>query len=164
MKPHVPSARYPFVAEHRGGPLSKENHRRLIRWARECAEHVLPLIDEEVDQRLNDALAVAKAWENGLVPTGVAIKASLGAHAVARQSKNPVYTAVERSIGQAVATAHMADHALGGAFYALKAVKLANGDLEKEREWQAGKLLELPSELREIIQTMWNRKEFERRI
>ncbi len=158
------SKRYAFVAVHRGGPLTKENHKKLMKWARACAEHVLPLIDNEIDKRIIFALDIAKEWEHDLVTTGIAIKASLGAHAVARQSKDPVYKAVARSIGQAVATAHMADHSLGGAFYALKAVKLANKNIERERNWQNKKLDELPDELREIIQAMWKMKELERRL
>ena len=158
------SERYPFIAEHRGGPLSKENHRKLIKWARECSEHVLSLIDKEPDQRLIHALNIAKDWEMGSIPTGAAIKASLGAHAVARESDDPVTKAIARSIGQAVATAHMADHSLGGPFYALKAVKLANKSIEEERKWQTAKLKDLPSELVEIINSMWTKKELDRRI
>ncbi len=48
--------RYEFIAEHRGGPLTRENHHRLIRWARVCAEHVLSLIEEEIDNILIYAL------------------------------------------------------------------------------------------------------------
>lgn len=159
-----PSGRYPFIAEHRGGPLTQGNHRRLIRWARECSEHVLFLIEGEIDQRLLYALNVAREWEQGNVSTGVAMKASLGAHAAARQSEYPVSKAVARSVGQAVATAHMADHSLGGAFYALKAIKLAKKDLGNERDWQTKKLGELPSEIIEIVQTMWIKKELDKRI
>ena len=36
-----------FIALHRGGLLTKDNHHKLIRWARECSEHVLSLIDEK---------------------------------------------------------------------------------------------------------------------
>lgn len=158
------SKRYPFIAEHRGGPLTKENHRMLIKWARECAEHVLPLIDKKIDKRLLHALDVAKEWENDNVQTGVAMKASLGAHEVARQSEDQLSKAIARAIGQAVATAHMADHSLGGAFYALKAVKLANMDVEKEREWQTRKLSDLPADIIGIVQTMWEKKELDRRI
>lgn len=154
------SLRYPFIAEHRGGPLTKENHRKLIRWARECSGHVLFLIGNDVDERLVYALDVAKKWEKGMVTTGVAMKASLGAHEVAGKAKDPVYKAIARSVGHAVATAHMADHSPGAAFYALKAVKLANKDIEKEKEWQAGKLDELPAELKEIIENIWMRKKW----
>lgn len=158
------SNRYAFIAEHRGGPLTKENHRKLIKWAIECSEHVLFLIHKDIDKRLAYALDVAKKWKNGNIPTGVAMKASLGAHAVARQAEDPVYKAVARSIGQTVATAHMADHSLGGAFYALKAIKLANEDIEKEKHWQTEKLNGLPKEVIEIVQTMWIKKELDKRV
>ena len=49
---------------------------------------------------------------------------------------NPISIAVARSIGQAVATAHMADHSLGAAIYALKAVKFADKSIDAERKWQ----------------------------
>ena len=158
------SKRYPFIAEHCGGPLTKENHHKLINWARLCAQHVLALNDKEIDKRLRYALDVAKKWENGNVPTGIAIKASLGAHEVAKESEDPVNRAVARAIGQAVATAHMADHSLGAAFYALKAVKFANRNVDRERDWQTKKLNELPSDLIEIVQTMWEKKDLDRRI
>lgn len=158
------SKRYPFIAEHRGGPLTKENHRKLINWGIKCSEHVLNLLDKKVDKRLMYALDIANKWESGNVPTGIAMKASLGAHAVARETSNPVLSAIARSIGQTVATAHMADHSLGGAFFALKAVKYAGKEIEKERAWQIKKLSELPPEIIEVVQTMWTKKGLDGRI
>jgi uncharacterized protein GlcG (DUF336 family) len=128
-------------------------------WARECSEHVLPLIPENIDSRLVYALQVAKDWENGKVPTGKAMKASLGAHAVAREASNPVSIAIARSIGQGVATAHMADHSMGAALFALKAVKHAGKSIEEEREWQTKQLQQLPAEIVELIQTTMRKKE-----
>lgn len=147
-----------YIAEHRGGCLKMEDHRRLIRWARECAQHILPLFGDPVDSRLTDALAVAKNWESGKVKTGVAMKASLAAHSVARESSNPVSTAVARAVGQAVATAHMADHSLGAALYGLKALKFAGKSLEKERYWQMEQLPPLPEDLLELIRTTLKEK------
>ncbi|MCW3105457.1 MAG: hypothetical protein JWO09_3897 [Bacteroidetes bacterium] len=135
-----------------------------MKWARECAEHVLPLIDKEADQRLIYALEVAKEWEHDHVRTGLAIKASLSAHEAARESESPISKTIARAIGQAVATAHMADHSLGAAFFALKAVKLADGDVDKERKWQITKLSELPPDIIAIVQAMWKKKELDRRI
>jgi hypothetical protein len=125
-----------FVAVHRGGPLTKDHHHQLIRWARECSEHVLPLIGENIDKRLIYTLYVAKEWEKEKVTVGEARKASLGAIAVANESSNPIMTAVARSIGHAVATAHMADHSIGAAEYAIKAVKISCKSIEEERKWQ----------------------------
>ncbi len=153
------SSRYSFIAEHRGGPLTKKNHHKLIKWARECSEHVLPLIYGDIDKRLTFALFVAKEWEKGIVPTGVAMKASLDAHAVARESSNPALIAVARSIGQAVATAHMADHSMGAALYALKAVKHSGKSVDDERKWQNRKLQQLPSEIIELVLSTMIEKE-----
>ena len=65
-----------FVAQHRGRPLKKEQHCQLISWAIACAEHVLTPPGEKPDERLENALLVAKAWAQGNAPTGDAMKAS----------------------------------------------------------------------------------------
>ena len=145
-----------FIAVHRGGPLTKDHHHQLIRWARECSEHVLSLIDENIDQRLIHALSVAKEWEKEKVTVGEARNASVSVHALARESSNPVIIAVARSIGHAVATAHMADHSLGAALYALKAVKNAGQSVDAEKKWQNE---QLPSELREFVLSTRSLKE-----
>jgi hypothetical protein len=137
-----------FIAEHRGGTLTKEQHHQLIIWACSCAEHVLPLLGKKEDDRLTTALFVANEWKQGHTSVGDARKAAVAAHAVARESQNPVATAVARSVGHAVATAHMADHALGAAWYALKAVKYADKSIDIERTWQDN---QLPSEIKELV-------------
>ena len=139
-----------FIAEHRGGFLKKEQHIQLIKWACKCSEHVLHLFGETLDERLKKALVIAKKWANGNASVGDAMKASVGAHAAARESANPTSTAVARSVGHAVATAHMADHSLGAALYALKAVKNADKPMDTERKWQNE---QLPSEIKNLVQT-----------
>ena len=145
-----------FVAVHRGGPLKKEQHYQLIKWACECVEHVLHLFGEKIDERLINALNVAKEWKQGNASVGDARKASLGAIAVANESSNPTAIAVARSVGHAVATAHMADHSLGAALYALKAVKNAGKSVDAERKWQNK---QLPSEIKELVLTAMSKKE-----
>ena len=139
-----------FVAEHRGGPLKKERHYLVMTWACACAEHVLPLFGEIIDDRLQKALTVAKEWRSGNASVGDAMKASSAAHAAARESSDPAAIAVARSVGQAVATAHMADHALGAAWYALKAVKHAGQSPDAERRWQDERL---PPGIKDLILT-----------
>jgi len=109
-------------------------------WARICCEHVLTLSEVDLDQRLQRALLVAKEWECGLVKTGVAIKASRQAHRFAREESDVKLQLIARSIGQAIATAHMADHALGAAFYSLKAVDEIGKSVNEERKWQIEQL------------------------
>jgi hypothetical protein len=80
--------------------------------------------------------------------------ASLAAHAAAREAKeNSAACFAARAAGQAVATAHVPQHAFGGSYYALKAVAAADPDnaevnVAKERDWQAGRL---PENLRQEI-------------
>jgi hypothetical protein len=93
-----------FVAEHRGGPLKKEQHYQLMDWACDCTEHVLHLFGEERDDRLLDALNVAREWRQGNASVGRAMKSSLVAHAVARECSDAASITVARSVGQAVAT------------------------------------------------------------
>lgn len=117
---------------------------------------MLSLVDGNIDERLVHALQVAKLWEKEKATVGEARNASVAAHAAARESSNPVNMAVARSIGHAVATAHMADHSMGAALYALKAVKLAGKSVDAERKWQHERL---PSELKELVLTVMSRKE-----
>jgi hypothetical protein len=130
-----------FVAVHRGGLLS-------MTWAADCAEHVLPFFGEQPDDRLLKALQTARAWAKGEIPVGQAQKASVQSHAVAREAVNPAAMAVARAVGQAVATAHMADHSLGAALYGLKAVKAVGKSLDDEKTWQNN---QLPLEVKELV-------------
>jgi hypothetical protein len=145
-----------FVAVHRGGLLSPELHRLWMTWARTCAGHVVPLYDELPDPRLLKAMGIAAAWENGNTTVREARKAAWDLLALAREITNPVSIAVVRSVGHAVATAHMADHAQGAALYALKAISLAGKAVDIERSWQDDLL---PEEIRELAVESRNSKE-----
>ncbi len=146
-----------FIAEHRGGPLKKEQHCQLMAWAIKCALHVLPLLGEEPDQRLLNALRVAEAWRQGTTSVGDARKAAYDIIALAKELSDPVALAVVRSVGQAVATAHMADHSLGAAWYALKALKATGKQVDAERQWQDQ---QLPPKIRELVLTAREAKKF----
>jgi hypothetical protein len=145
-----------FIAEHRGGPLKREEHRQLIKWACDCAEHVLPLCGESPDARLTDSILVAEEWRKGNASVGDARKASLRAITAANDSSDQISTAVARAVGHAVATAHMADHSLGAALYALKAVKIAGKSVDAEKKWQKEKL---PEEILDLVLSAYNGKE-----
>ena len=147
---------YRFVAEHRGGPLKKESHRLLMNWACTCASHLLPLLGENPDERLTKALFISGEWEKGRATTGDAMRASVEAHNVARESSDPLTIAVARAVGHAAATAHMADHSLGPALYGLKAVKSAGKTVEAERKWQND---QLQPGIRELVLSARTEKE-----
>lgn len=85
---------------------------------------------------------------------GQARAAAVQAHAAARDAVEDESAAVARACGHAVATAHMADHSLGAAAYAVRAVKLASSkhDAEmagdREHQWQREYL---PEAVRELV-------------
>jgi len=147
-----------FIAEHRGGPLKKNQHYLLMRWACKCSEHVFQLVDD-VDEQLENILQIGKAWTKNKASVGDARNASVLAHRIARNSKNPIRIAVARSVGHAVATAHMADHSLVAAWYALKAVNVAEKSIEEEKLWQN---TQLPDEIKQLVLSARNSDRFKK--
>jgi hypothetical protein len=137
-----------FIAEHRGGPLKKEHHRQLIKWACDCVEHAVLHFSEIPDKRLIDALCTAKNWQLGNASVGDARSASMNAISVARESSEPSEIYLARAVGHAAASAHMADHSIRAAEYALKTVKAKGKSPEEERIWQNEII---PSEIRELV-------------
>ncbi len=136
---------------------SREDQKALASWAAACAQRVLPLFEEfnPEDARPREAIERCRAWVRTGVFKMVEIRgASLGAHAAARGVKdNEAAVCAARAAGQAVATAHVPQHAYGAAYYALRAVQAANpADAErrvtKERDWQSR---HLPVKLRQEV-------------
>ena len=121
----------------------------LARWAADCADGVLHLFTRSSnDNRPTRALEIARAWANGDVKTGAAMKASVASHAAAREATDKAAIAAARAAGQAVATAHFADHSMGALLYALKALEAAGCESDSELKSQLEKL---PDYLREPI-------------
>jgi len=141
-----------FKAVHRGGSLDLDRHRQLAIWAADCAEHVLPLFETScpLDDRPRRAIATARAWAAGEVSVGAARTAAFAAHAAARDATDVAAREAARAAGHAVATAHMADHALGPAWYGVRAVRASAGveAAERERAWQ---LEHLSPSIRELV-------------
>lgn len=131
-----------FVTVRRGGILKNAQHRQLASWAADCAERVLPLFERERlgDDRPRRVIEQARAWVRGEITMTAAREAAYAAHNAAREAFGAAWEAV-RAAGHAVATAHMADHELVAAAYALKAVLAAAGAsgsevVRRERDWQ----------------------------
>ena len=117
-----------FVAVHRGGSLDMVRHRLLASWGADCAERVLPLFTAErpQDERPRVAVETARAWARGAVSVGEARAAAVAAHAAAREAPARRGARSRSRSGHAAATAHMADHSLGAADYAVRAVRRAD--------------------------------------
>jgi hypothetical protein len=138
-----------FVGIHRGGLLDPKSHSALAFWAVNCAAGVLPLFEKTTkDSRPRNAILIGRAWAAGKVKTGVAMKASLAAHAAARNAKDPIAKAAARAGGQAVATAHCADHSLGALLYVLKVYEMRGMSFERMLKAQIAKL---PAKLKPMV-------------
>lgn len=138
--------------------FTRDDHYALAEWAATCAERALPLFEAAcpTDPRPQHAIQVLREWiKNGQFSMPVIRGASLAAHAAARAAEKEDRAAcyAARAAGQAVATAHVTNHALGAALYALKAIAAAHPDnaimtIEAERSWQ---LQCLPENLRQWV-------------
>lgn len=135
-----------FVVRRRGGLLEDSTHQVLASWAAVCAEHVLRLFETQHpdDERPRTAVEAARSWARGEITMTTAREAAYAAHAAARETTGAASEAA-RAAGHAAATAHMADHELGPAYYALRAVTAATSDsgaTDRERRWQVDQLLD----------------------
>lgn len=151
----LPSVRDPrLVTVRRGGTLTDEDHHALALWAAECAAHVLPHFEavRPDDARPRDAIAAARAWTRGELP--MMRTRALGGHAMgaARDLAGaPRFAAY--AAGQAAVVAHVAEHELGAAAYAIKAAMAAAPGKEEaardaECRWQRDRL---PATVRELV-------------
>lgn len=135
--------------------LDKADHRSLVLWATDCADHVLPTFETQYpkDDRPRKAIEAARAWARGAIAMSEARTAALAAHAAARDVEDPAARAAARAAGHAAATAHVGGHAVHAAAYAVKAVAHAAGPTDasaatdKERDWQ---VRHLPKHLQHI--------------
>jgi len=117
-------------------------------WAIDCAVRVLPLTGARAGARLSATLEVAASWAEGEASVGEAQKAAWRAHAAARSLSDPAAVYAARAVGHACATAHMADHSLGAALYALKARQAADRPIEAEKRLRLGRP---PAVLRPLV-------------
>ena len=140
-----------LITIRRGGTLSDADHHLLALWAADCAEHVLPLFEEERpdDDRPRQAIEAARAWARGEMRMMEARAAGGHAMAAARDLKGAARFSAFAA-GQAGVVAHVATHDLGAAAYAIKAVRAAEGESAglRERDWQRE---QLPQPIRALV-------------
>lgn len=152
----LPKVRDPrFVTVRRGGSLTDDDHHRLALWAADCAEHVLPLFEQARpdDDRPRRAIELARAWAQGEVRMTESRNAAGHANAAARNLRGAARHAAYAA-GQAAAVAHVADHELGAAAYAIRATQAAAAPRAGEEaglaecRWQRA---QLPDQIRDLV-------------
>lgn len=150
----LPEVRDPaMVTIRRGGTLTDEDHSLLARWAADCAEHVLDLFEQgrPADSRPREAVIAARAWAEGEMRMMTARAAGGHAMGAARPLTGaPRFAAY--AAGQAACVGHVAEHDLGAAAYAIKAIRAADPQnpaaARAERDWQRA---QLPERIRQLV-------------
>ena len=137
-----------WVLEHRGGTLKKEQQKQLMKWAIGCVNHLLPLLDNNINEKIINAINIGNNWIIENAKTGDAIKSSREILIYVRTLDNELEIVITRAAGHAVATAHMADHSMGTAKYCLDAIRIIGGSIEEEVKWQ---IKNIPNELKELV-------------
>jgi predicted GIY-YIG superfamily endonuclease len=107
---------------------NSSEHRLLALKAAKQAGKVLPIFEREnpKDKRPRKAIEALKDWAHDREGLGMACvrKISLDSHAAARQAKSEAARFAARAAGQAIATWHVPNHALGVSYYIGKIIAL----------------------------------------
>lgn len=152
----LPTVRDPrLVTVRRGGSLTDRQHHLLALWAASCAEHVLHHFESArpEDPRPREAIAAVRAWTRGEL--AMMETRGMGGHAMgaARDLRGAARHAAYAA-GQAAVVAHVAEHELGAAAYAIKAARAAAPSDEAdaagrlECRWQRD---QLPQSIRALV-------------
>jgi hypothetical protein len=137
-----------WVLDYKGGTLKKEQQKQLMKWAIACVNHLLPLLNNNINEKIINAINIGNNWIIGKAKTGDAINVSREIIKYVRTLDNALEIAITRAAGHAVATAHMADHSMGSVYYGLKAIKINGGSIDSELNWQIERI---PSEIKELV-------------
>ena len=152
----LPTVRDPrLITIRRGGTLTDADHHLLALWAADCAEHVLPLFEaaRPSDRRPRAAIQAARAWAHGDLTMMTARAAGGHAMGAARDLRGAERFAAYAA-GQAAVVAHVAEHDLGAAAYAIRAAQAAaprGGEVSagrRECRWQHD---QLPAPVRALV-------------
>ena len=152
----LPKVRDPrMITIRRGGTLTDADHHLLALWATDCAAHVLHHFEAVRPDDLRPRLAIdaARSWVRGEKPMMQTRAAGGEAMGAARDLRGPARFAAYAA-GQAAVVAHVAEHDLGAAAYAIKAAMAAapDGEVEAagraEAEWQRQRI---PDAVRALV-------------
>ncbi|MBQ6479296.1 MAG: hypothetical protein IJI44_08040 [Erysipelotrichaceae bacterium] len=120
---------------------------QLCKYALSLATHVLESIRYSDDETIKEAFRISEQWQKGDVSMREVRQAAFQIHQMAKVSGDTITASALRTVGHAVATAHMKEHAMVASDYAVRVINLLYpGNMEsvkKERLWQINRLREI---------------------
>lgn len=127
----------------------KQEHLTLARWSLEIAARVISLTELAVADypEIQQGFEQNKLWQTGDARMHDVRQAGFALHRRAKTQTDAIKLNTLRTIGQAVSSGHMPDHALVASDYAVKVIHLLfphdQAKITAERQWQIEKLQEL---------------------
>jgi hypothetical protein len=123
----------------------------MMQWALASAQHLLGACPHEGDAPLEEAFKIAERWADGNATTGEAMAASRSLHRKARSMSCSISVYRYRIVAHTLATAHMADHALGPVYYGQKLFVLLNRPFDEELAWMHVQLKVICPQMEEAV-------------
>ena len=121
----------------------KTNQLQASKWALEIAIHLLEKIELN-NQVIQDNIQILIQWQEGNKTTAQVREAALAIHKQARASESEIEVSALRTLGHAISSGHMKEHALISSDYAIQCTnKITNNDPQTsntERSWQLKKI------------------------
>lgn len=124
----------------------KSSQVKLCKYALLLATHILTIIeyDDMNNSIIRNGYAVNEKWQKGNARMHDVRQAGFQIHQMAKNSEDNVIQTALRAVGQAVATAHMTEHAMVASDYAIKVINLLFPNdmnvVRQERLWQIEQL------------------------
>ena len=137
-----------WILEHRGGNLKIDQQIQLMKWSINCVNHLLPLLNNNINEKIINAINIGNNWILGKVKTIDVINCSREIIKYVKTLDNKLEIAITRAAGHAIATAHMAEHSMGPVYYGIKAIKINDGNVETEINWQ---IEHIPKDIKDLV-------------
>jgi len=125
----------------------------LAKWSLKIVKRILRVAD--IDYKNIDVIVegfkINELWQKGKVRMHDVRQAGFKIHKLARNSNSEIQKSAFRTVGQAVASGHMKEHAIVASDYAIKTIGLITNNnmdaITKERKWQLNELNKLKNEI-----------------
>lgn len=128
---------------------NKQDQITLAKWSIDMAKRIIEisgLIASNYPE-IEQGFEVNKKWQLGEARMHDVRQAGFAIHRIAREQSNEIMKTTFRTIGQAIGSGHMREHAMVTSDYAIKVINLVfSNDIDRvevERHWQISRLRQL---------------------
>ncbi|MDR1073720.1 MAG: hypothetical protein LBL45_08620 [Treponema sp.] len=88
-----------WAVEHRQGILSIEQHKQLMKWTIHCVDHLSPLSNNNINEKMENAIHIGNKKIDGSTKTGYTMKAAREIIKFVKNIDNKREVAITRAAG-----------------------------------------------------------------